>query len=395
MTTNRKNSPTSGRPEWPGSAHSPLVSPLQVSVAYTARDPDALDDLYEGRAEGYTYAREGHPNADVLAGLIDDLEGHPGGIITGSGMSAVSAALMATLKAGDHVIGGDQLYGRSLRLLTEDLPRMGIASSFADPTKIESIQSAIRPETRAILVETISNPTLRIPDIQAISELSKSHSIILILDNTFTTPLGFSGWQSGADIVLHSVTKLLAGHSDVTLGYVAAKNAELNEKIKVFTTTWGLTPSPFDCWLAERGMLTFRLRYEKATQNAVALANVLGETKGVAQVLYPGRADHPDFARSRQLLSPGNMVSFRIEGARDAAVAFTRAAAPLAFAPTLGDVSTTISHPASSSHRALGENDRLALGITEGFFRISVGVEDSDTIIGNILTGISASQINN
>ncbi|MBN2907215.1 MAG: aminotransferase class I/II-fold pyridoxal phosphate-dependent enzyme [Rhodobacteraceae bacterium] len=377
---------------WPESGSRPVASPLSPSVVYATPDPDALDAQYEGRTKGYSYAREGHPNADLLAAMIDRMEGATGGIVTGSGMAAVSAAVLGALKAGDHVLGGDQLYGRSLRMLSQDLPRLGIATSLADPTDAAGFAAALRPETRMILIETVSNPTLRVADIEGIAALAHAHGIVLAVDNTFTTPRALRPFQHGADIVIHSVTKLLAGHADATLGYVAARDPDLAQAIKVAATTWGLTPSPFDCWLAERGALSFELRYDRAEQTAARLADHLANLTGVARVLYPGRADHPDHNRAGALLQGrfGNMFSFELAGGRAAANAFTRACPNIAFAPTLGDIATTLSHPASSSHRALSAQDRAALGISEGFFRVSVGVEPAETLIEEMTRGVAA-----
>jgi len=377
----------------PVSASAPVVTPIMPSVVYASESPDRLDDQYEGRAKGYTYAREGHPNADVLAQRLDAMEGIAGGIVTGSGMSAVTAALMGVLQAGDHIVGGDQLYGRSMRMMKEDLPRFGIATTLADPTDVKAIEAALRPETKMVLIEVVSNPTLRIADLDGIAQLCQDRGILLAVDNTFTTPRSVKPFEHGADIVIHSVTKLLAGHSDVTLGYVVAKDPELKQKITVFAVTTGLTASPFDCWLAERGLLSFDLRFDRAQETAVKLADYLAGQPQVKRVLYPTRADHPDNARAQSLLQGRgcNMVSFELNGGREAANAFTKGAAQLAFAPTLGDVSTTLSHPASSSHRALTADERAALGMSEGFFRVSVGLENADALIaefGNGLAGV-------
>ncbi len=382
------------RASWPQSASRPMVSPLQPSVVYTSKDPDALDAAYDGTAPGFTYAREGHPNASVLAGLIDRMEGTDGGIVTGSGMAAVSLAVLSTVNAGDHVIGADQLYGRSLRLMTEELPRMGVQTSLVDPTDLSSVEAALRENTKLILIETVSNPTLRIPDVEGIIRLSKYHGCLVAVDNTFATPRGFQPLLRGADIVIHSVTKLLAGHSDATLGYTASTNPALNLRMDGLAATLGLTASPFDCWLAERGLYSFDLRYERAIGNARKLADALSDLPGVTRVLYPTRADHPDHNRVSSLLGGegGHMASFEIEGGRDAANAFVRAAPNLNFAPTLGDISTTISHPPSSSHRAMTEEQRLALGITEGFFRVSVGCEPLDSLIDTFEAAINAVQ---
>lgn len=363
----------------PQSLSRPIVTPLSTAVAFASNTPDELDAQYEGREQGFTYAREGHPNASVLAQRIDALEGVSGGIVTSSGMSAVFAALAGLLKSGDHVIGGDQLYGRSLRLMNQDLPRFGIETSLADPTNVEAFEAAIQPNTKAVLIEVVSNPTLRIADMKGIAQLCAKHDLILMVDNTFTTPRAYLPFENGADVVIHSVTKLLAGHSDVTLGYVVAKDPAKQKSIYDFAVTTGLTASPFDCWLAERGLATFDLRFERAQSNAAALADHLGDLAGVKRVLYPMRGDHPDYARAGELLGVQgcNMVSFEIEGGRAAANALARAAEGIAFAPTLGDVGTTLSHAASSSHRALTPDARVALGMSEGFFRISVGLEDS------------------
>lgn len=380
------------RTPWPPSISRPVVTPLQTSVVYAAESPDALDALYDGTATGYTYAREGHPNADVLAQKIDQLEGATGGIITGSGMASITAVLLGLLNSGEHVIGADQLYGRSLRLMADDLPRLGIETSMVDATDAGAVKAAIRPNTRLILVETVSNPTLRVADINGIAQLAAKRGILLAVDNTFCTPRGFRPLDHNADIVIHSVTKLLAGHSDVTLGYVVAHDPALQQRISDTAVTFGLTPSPFDCWLAERGVHSFELRYDRAEENAARLADALADLPNVARMLYPMRPDHPDHNRARTLLGGrgGTMISFEIDGNRDAANRLVRAAENISFAPTLGDIATTLSHPASSSHRALSENERKALGISEGYFRVSVGVEDVDLLIDEFQQAIKA-----
>lgn len=384
------------RSAWPASSSRPVVTPLQPSVVYASADPDALDAQYT-HATGYTYAREGHPNAEVLAAKIAWLEGAPDlfagpGTVTGSGMAAVAAAFIGSLKAGDHVLGGDQLYGRTLRLMHEDLPRLGIATSLADPTDMAAMRAALRPETRMILVETISNPTLRIPDLEGIAALARDRGLLFAVDNTFATPRLWQPFAHGADIVIHSVTKLLAGHSDATLGWVAARDAELAQRIRLAAVTWGLTPSPFDCWLAERGLHSFDLRFDRAQATAARLAQTLSRAPGIARVIYPARPDHPDHNHATGLFAGqgGNMLSLVLCGGRAAANAFTRAAPDVAFAPTLGDVGTTLSHPPSSSHRALSPDAREALGISEGFFRISVGIEDPDLIEADLLRAAAA-----
>lgn len=376
----------------PGSASRPVVTPLSPSVVYASDTPDALDAQYEGRVSGYTYAREGHPNADVVAAHLDAMEGLTGGVLVGSGMAAVSAALLGLTRAGDHVIGGNQLYGRSLRLLKEDLPRLGIATDLVDTGDVDAVAACLRPETRMILVEVVSNPALRVADLEGLADLCQARGVLLAVDNTFTTPRAIRPAECGADLVIQSVTKLLGGHSDLTLGYVAARDPAVAERLRTFAITMGLTPSPFDCWLAERGLATFALRYDRAEATAARLADHLAGLKGLKRVLYPGRPDHPDHARAAALLGGRacNMVSFELTGGRAAANAFTAAADGLAFAPTLGDVGTTLSHPASSSHRALSPEARDALGLSEGFIRVSVGLEEPETLLAVFTRAVAA-----
>lgn len=377
---------------FPAGLSRPVASPLHPSVVYASASVNDLHAQYEGRIDGYTYSREGHPNASQLAGLIDGMENAQGGMMTGSGMGAISAVLLGLLTAGDHVLGGNQLYGRALRMMTRDLPRFGIETSFADPTDPAALRAALRPNTRMIFVEVVSNPTLRVADMDAIRALAVETGARLVVDNTFTTPATFQPLDHGADIVLHSVTKMLAGHSDAMLGYVAARDPADAEAIWDMIVTMGLTASPYDCWMAERGLYTFDLRFERAQKTAARLADHLSGLPGVARVLYPGRPDHPDNARAMALLSgAGNMVSFDLHGGPEAAQRLSAALA-LPFAPTLGDIATTVSHAASSSHRGLSPQARADLGMSDGFFRVSVGIEPESHVLTALERAIAAAQ---
>jgi len=379
------------RTPFPRSATSPLVPPIVPSAVFVARDADHMNGVYEGREQGFTYGREGGPNAELLAAKIASLEGAECGLITSSGMSAVAAILLGLLKAGDHVVAGNQLYGRTLRLVTQELPRLGFATDVVDATDVAAVERAIRPETRLLLVEVVSNPLLRVPDIVELSALARSRGVLFVVDNTFPTPLAFRPLALGASIVFHSVTKMLAGHSDLTLGAICAAR-ELAAPIREAVVTWGLNGSPFDCWLAERGMHTLELRVARANANAMALADFLARQPAVRRVLYPGRADHPDHAVARRLFGDqfGNMVTFEIAGGRDTVNRFMQALQSIPFAPTLGDVSTIISHPAVTSHRGLTAAARDALGIHEGTIRVSVGVEAFSLLEDEFLTALSA-----
>jgi len=364
------------RTPFPRSTTTPLVPPIVPSAVFIADDSDQMNSVYEGREQGFTYAREGSPNAELLAAKIAGLEGAESAFITSSGMSAVAAIVLGLLKAGDHVVAGNQLYGRTLRLMSQELPRLGFATDLVDATNIAAVEKAIRSNTRMLLVEVVSNPLLRIPDIAALGAVARSAGLLLVVDNTFPTPLAFRPLSVGADLVFHSITKMLAGHSDVTLGAVCGSR-DVTTPIRDAIVTWGLNGSPFDCWLAERGMNTLELRVARGVANASALADLLARQPMVRRVFYPGRSDHPDHAVAKRLFGDqfGNMVTFELDGGRDTVNRFMQALRSIPFAPTLGDVSTIISHPAVTSHRGLTAEGREALGIREGTIRVSVGVE--------------------
>ena len=375
----------------PPSATRPLVPPIVPSAVFVARDADHMNQVYEGGEQGFTYAREGSPNAELLAAKIAALEGADAGLITSSGMSAVAATVLGLLKAGDRVVAGNQLYGRTSRLMTHELPRLGFATDLVDATDAADVKRALGPATRLVLVEVVSNPLLRVVDVAAVAGVARAHGALLIVDNTFPTPLTLRPLELGADVVVHSVTKMLAGHSDVTLGAVCGSR-ELLAPIRDAIVTWGLNGSPFDCWLAERGMNTLELRLKRANANAAALADLLAGQPGVQHVFYPGRPDHPDHAVASRLLGGwfGSMVTFELAGGRAAVNRFMQALPSIPFAPTLGDVATLISHPAVTSHRGLTAEAREALGIREGTIRVSVGVEEFAVLEGEFRAALGA-----
>jgi cystathionine beta-lyase/cystathionine gamma-synthase len=379
------------RTPFPGSATQPLSAPIHPSAVYIAQDADQMNRVYEGAETGFTYAREGNPNAEFLGTKIAELEGTQTCLVTNSGMSAVSAILLGLLRTGDHVVAGNQLYGRTLRLMKQELPKLGIATDLVDASVASSVAAAIKPATRMILVEVVSNPLLRVADIEALGRIAREKNLILIVDNTFPTPLCLRPVELGASVVCHSITKLLSGHSDVTLGAVCCSEP-LITPIRDAIVTWGLNGSPFDCWLAERGMNTLEVRVTRANANAAALADFLAGQPGVATVIYPGRSDHPDREIAHRLLGNqcGNMVTFELAGGRPAVNRFMRALTTIPFAPTLGDVATIISHPAVTSHRGLAPAEREALGIREGMIRVSVGIEECSQITSEFQQALRA-----
>lgn len=373
----------------------PHAPPLYPAAVYALPDLDALDAIYNGETPGFIYARDAHPNAQLLAEALTPLEGGRWGVVTGSGMGATSAALLPLLAAGDRVVASDRLYGRTTRLLRQDLSRFGVATTFVDVGDLDAVRAALREAgagpCKAVYVETISNPLCQVPDLPAIAELSHAAGAKLIVDNTFATPVVCRPLDLGADLVVESLTKAIGGHSDLTLGFLAGTDPALGPVAAATVSTWGLAANPFDCWLAQRGLGTLDLRVRAAVANAAAVADWLAGRPGVVRVVYPGRPDHPDHALAKRLFpaGPGHMLCFELAGGRAAVNHFLRSAPGVPFCPSLGDVRTTCSHPDTTSHRYESAAEKQRLGITPGLVRLSVGCEPVGQIMAELAKGIT------
>jgi cystathionine beta-lyase/cystathionine gamma-synthase len=367
----------------------PLVPPLYQSSVYVIPDLDALDRIYQGQEPGFIYARDAHPNAQQLAAALAALESAAWAVVCGSGMSALSAAVLAVVRQGDRVLASNRLYGRTTQLLTQELPRLGVESATVDASDLDAVRAALEARPRLFLVETLSNPLLRMVDVPALAALCRARECLLLVDNTFATPVLFRPLEHGADLVVESVTKMIGGHGDVTLGVVCGR-ADLAGRVAQVLTVWGLMSNPFECWLALRGLGTLALRVHAATANAAALADRLAAHPAVTRVVYPGRPDHLDHALARRLLPAGfgSMLCFELAGGREAVNRFLRQAPGIPFSPSLGDVHTTCSHPASTSHRFADPAERAAQGITDGLVRLSVGTEPLAQIWAELVKGL-------
>jgi cystathionine beta-lyase/cystathionine gamma-synthase len=368
----------------------PLVPPLYQSSVYTLPDLDALDRIMNAEAPGFIYARDGHPNARLLASQLAALEGAVWAVVCGSGMAAITGLLLATVQNGDHVVASNRLYGKTTVLLGEELPRYGVQSTFVDTSDLDQVRSALGTTSKVLFVETMSNPLLRLSDLEALADLAHGHGSLLAVDNTFATPVLCRPLDLGADLVVESLTKMIGGHSDVTLGVVCG-TPELHAQISQVVSVWGLMCNPFDCWLASRGLATLPLRIRAASANAAALADWLPAQPSVASVIYPGRADHPDHDLAAKLLEGGlgNMLCFELRGGRDAVNRFLRQATGVPFSPSLGHTGTTCSHPATTSHRSVSPAERRRQGIGDGLIRLSVGIEDLEQIQVELGKGLS------
>ena len=358
-------------------------------------DTEQAHRLLEGSEPGYVYQRDGHPNADVLAGLCGQLHETEHVAVTSSGMAALSLAVLSQLQQGDHLLVSNQLYGRSEWLLTGEAGRLGITHTLVDALDLDAVEAALQENTRLMVVETISNPQLRVADISALAEIVHKADGWLLVDNTFATPILCKPLALGADLVMESVSKMMNGHGDVMLGILAGRE-ECWERVSQVCAGWGLASSPMASWLAARGIVTLHLRIARATENAMAAARFLVEKREqqfsllLEDVQYPGLPGHPDHAlASRQLQGGfGSMVSFRLAGDASVADRFLAAAPGLAFCPSLGEASTTLSHPSSTSHRGLAEQEGKILGITAGTIRLSVGIESIEFITGALGQGL-------
>jgi cystathionine beta-lyase/cystathionine gamma-synthase len=367
-----------------------LVPPLFQSSVYTVPDLDTYDRIVNGEEPGYFYARDSHPNARLLAEQIAQWEEASWASICGSGMAAISAVFLALTQQGDRIVAGASLYGRTSVLLKQELTRYGIQTTFVDAGNPEAVRNALAQPAKLVFVETMSNPLVRLVDIEALAKICQDRQCALVVDNTFATPALVKPLELGATFVVESLTKMIGGHSDVTLGAVAG-SGDFRQQIDPLISTWGFAANPYDCWLAERGLATLSLRMAAASANAAALADWLARQPGVTRVVYPGRSDHPDHELARRLLPRGfgNMLCFELAGGKEAVNRFMRRAVGIPFSPSLGHYSTTCSHPALTSHRYVSPAERSRQGITDGLIRLSVGAEDLAAIQKEMLPGLS------
>ncbi len=323
------------------------------------------------------------PNHVVLHRKLAAIENAEAALVTSSGMAAVSATLMTLLGSGDHLIAQDCLYGGTHDLLTTEFPRLGIAHSFVAGDKPDTWSDHLRPQTKAIYVETISNPLIRVPDLKSVVEFARQHGLISIIDNTFASPINFRPAELGFDLSLHSGTKYLNGHSDIVAGAVIGR-AELIGRINRTLGHLGGSLDPHACFLLHRGMKTLAVRVRYQNESALKVARFLRSRKEVAAVNYPGLEDHPDHARAQELFDGnGGMMSFEMSGGLDAAEAFISAVKLPISAPSLGGVESLITRPATTSHSGMSRADRERAGIRDGLIRLSIGLEAPEDLIAD------------
>ncbi|HEV7351972.1 MAG TPA: cystathionine gamma-synthase [Brevundimonas sp.] len=355
-----------------------VMTPIYATSTYAQESP--------GVNKGYEYARGKNPTREAFEACLADLEGGVQGFGFASGMAATSTAL-ELLDAGDHVVTGDDLYGGSWRLFERVRRRsMGLDFAYVDLSNLAAVEAAITPKTRMLWVETPTNPLMKLADIAALSGLAKARGLLLVVDNTFATPFCQQPLALGADIVMHSATKYLNGHSDIIGGALVTGDAELATRIKFLQNSVGGVMGPFDAFLANRGLKTLGLRMKAHCENALAVARWLEDRAGVAEVIYPGLISHPqhDLAARQMAGGFGGMVSLRLEGDLERTKRVLERVEVFTLAESLGGVESLVNHPAIMTHASVPKEVREAGGVTDTLIRLSVGVEEVDDLIADL-----------
>jgi O-succinylhomoserine (thiol)-lyase len=345
-----------------------------------------------GKTKGFDYSRTANPTRSALEECLAALEGGAGATATATGMAA-ETSVMGLFPAGSHIIAGHDIYGGTYRLFASVLSARGLEFSFVDMSNPVNVRDALRPNTRAIWIETPSNPLLNLVDISAICGIAKRQGILTIVDNTFMSPIFQKPLALGADIVVHSTTKYLNGHSDMVGGAIISATQDNATKVAAMVNALGTCSSPFDCWLVMRGIRTLPIRMAAHERNALALAEFLSGHKAVERVYYPGLRAHPQHRLAqKQMTGFGGMLSFDIRGGQKAAFKFIQALNIFAFAESLGGVESLVEHPETMSHASMTPEARRAAGITGSNVRVSLGIEDADDLVADVEQALAGLQ---
>ncbi len=351
-----------------------VVMPVFQSATYQYAGEKSYDDVRYIRLNNT-------PNHLALAEKLAALENAEDAVVTASGMAAISTSLLTFLRQGDHLLAQDCLYGGTHDFVTRDIKEFGISYDFIDGSEPESWKRNLKPTTKVIYVETISNPLMQVPDLEAVVSFAKSHGLVSMIDNTFASPVNFRPLEMGFDLSLHSATKYLNGHSDIVAGAVIGKS-NLIEKVTHKLNHLGGSLDPHAAFLLHRGIKTLALRVKQHNESALQIAHFLEKHRAVARVNYPGLESHPNHERAKRLFDGfGGMMSFELHDGVEGAESFMRAARLPAVAPSLGGVETLVTRPSLTSHSGLSPEDRRRLGISDGLIRLSVGIEATQDLI--------------
>ncbi|QUL98259.1 MAG: aminotransferase class I/II-fold pyridoxal phosphate-dependent enzyme [Candidatus Fermentithermobacillus carboniphilus] len=355
----------------------PKVMPIFSTSVFSFDYLDQIDEVYEGKIPGYVYSRMRNPGIEALEEAVASLENTPGAVAFSSGMAAITLSVLSEVSKGDHVVAAKVLYGGTYTFFKDELPKRGVETTFVDINDLDAVKSAMKPNTKILYCETISNPLMEVSDLERLAEIAHSTGARLFVDNTFASPILCRPFEYGADLVIHSGTKYLNGHSDVTAGIVCG-GKDLVAGIRSLATMYGPVLSPFDAWLLLRGLRTLHLRMQRHSENAQKLAEFLKNHPKVTCVHYPGLESSPYHSLARKYLKKGygGMLSFEVIGGIQGARRVIDSLKMVELVPSLAGISTTVSHPGKTSHRAVPLNEREAFGVGDGLIRVSVGVEE-------------------
>lgn len=368
----------------PAPGNGAIMTPIYQTSTFVQESP--------GKHHGYEYSRSGNPTRSALEANIASLEGGKFGICYSSGCAATDSVLHL-LKTGDHVISADDVYGGTFRLFNAVYAPLGIESSFVDLTQVSELQKAIRPNTRLVWLESPTNPLLRILDIEALTKEAHARGLLVVLDNTFASPYLQRPLEMGVDIVVHSSTKYLGGHSDVVGGVAVTNSEQLAERLHYFQNAVGSVPAPLDCFLLLRSTKTLAVRMERHCENAAAIASALEARKDIESVTYPGLKSHPQYAlATRQMRAPGGMITIVLKGGLDRSRRFLERVHLFSLAESLGGVESLIEHPAIMTHASIPREIRESRGISDGLVRLSVGIEDVDDLLRDLVEALDSSK---
>jgi len=365
------------------------ATPMFLTSSFTYDSAEEMGEAFaDDTLDVNIYSRFSNPTVDEFIDKVAALEGAEDGVATGTGMAAIFSTFMTFLSKGDHIISASAVFGSTHTILTKYLPKWGIEFSYFDMNKPESIESLIKPNTRLLYVETPSNPGLDIIDIKAVSDLCKKHNILFVVDNCFATPAVQQPIKFGADLVLHSATKFIDGQGRV-LGGVVVGRKDLIKQLYLFIRNTGPSMSPFNAWVLTKSLETLFIRMEKHASNALYLAKALQSNTKLSWVKYPFLSDHPQYEiAKKQMANGGGILTFELKGGVDGGRKFLNELQMLSMTNNLGDSRSIASHPASTTHSKLTEEERKAVGITPGLIRISVGLEHPDDILGDIIQAL-------
>ena len=366
---------------------------MYLTQGFKYPDAETAEARFKGEfeTEGFIYARYGNPTVKMFEDRICALEGAEDAFATASGMAAVNAALFCMLRAGDHLVSARALFGSCLFIIEDLLPRFGVDVTFVDGGDLDAWRAAMRPNTKAAFLETPSNPTLEIIDLEGVAEIVHAGGARLIVDNVFATPIFQRPLELGADIVVYSATKHIDGQGRCLGGVVLGTQDFIRNDFEPYLKHTGGALSPFNAWVMLKGLETLDLRCRAQAASAAALADAIAEHPAVTRVLYPGRSDHPQHALAqKQMELGGTVIAFEIDGGQEAAFRFQNALEIVCISNNLGDAKSIVTHPTTTTHQRLTEEQRLALGITPGLVRLSVGLEDPADLSEDVIQALNA-----